>query len=64
MRDIAVLRCRHARQTRRRRPLYLRRPERPHVKNKEVEIVTVVGELTFEKHGDQPFMCMIFADED
>lgn len=33
------------------------------LKNKALGVVTVIGEMKFEKHGDQPFMCMITAGE-
>lgn len=33
------------------------------LKNKELGVVTVVGEFHFDKHGNQPFMCMISAAE-
>jgi len=31
------------------------------MKNKELGVVTVIGELNINKHGNQPFMCMISA---
>ena len=33
------------------------------MKNKDLGVVTVIGELTIKKHGHQPFMCMISAGE-